>query len=363
MSHLLPLLLLAFAEPPATETDAIVRILAEQQKASDVPGMIAGIIRGDRLVAVGAVGVRKAGDPTPMTSADVEHLGSNTKSMTATMIATLIEEGKLSWDTTLEKVFPAEAKEWHEDWRGVTLHQLLTHTASLPANLNFHKLGSGTTTELRRNILTRDWFKRAPEHKPGSHFLYSNIGYVLAGLMAETVTGKSWEDLMHERLFGPLGMTRTGFGTPGTSGKVDQPWGHVLRDGKAVASQEDNAPPIGPAGTVHAPLADWAKYVIQHLQSEQPATKTKLLLKPETFRKLHTPVLNDYACGWVRLPIPGKKTRYLFHNGSNTFWYAEMWLDPEANVAVLVATNEGGDAARRAVLSAAKDLIVLARKK
>ena len=168
---------------------------------------------------------------------------------------------------------------------------------------------------------------------------------------------------MHERLFGPLGMTRTGFGTPGTSGKVDQPWGHVLRDGKAVASQEDNAPPIGPAGTVHAPLADWAKYVIQHLESERADTKTKLLLKPETFRKLHTPVLDDYACGWVRMPNPGKKSPYLFHNGSNTFWYAEMWLDVDSNVAVLVATNQGGDKATHAVQLAAMDLIVLARKK
>jgi CubicO group peptidase (beta-lactamase class C family) len=358
---LLPVLLPG-GDAARPESEAIVRVLASRRKDADLPGMIAGIIRGDQLVGVGAVGVRKIGDGTPMTSDDVIHLGSNTKSMTATMIATLIEEGKLNWDTTAGQVFPREAESWDADWRAVTLHQLLTHTASLPANAEFRLLPGKTTTEQRRALLAREWLKKPPDAKPGTKHRYSNIGYMLAALMAETVTGKSWEELMRERLFGPLGMTRTGFGPPGTRGKVDQPWGHSTKNDKLVPSQDDNAACLGPAGTVHAPLGDWAKYVIQHLQSERDDAKTKLLLKPETFRKLHTPALEQYACGWLRIP-PSRKTPYLFHNGSNTSWYAEMWLDPESDIAVLVATNVGGDKATRAVQAAAADLIKEARNK
>jgi CubicO group peptidase (beta-lactamase class C family) len=282
--------------------------------------------------------------------------------MTATVIAKLIEEGKLDWDTSLAKVFPREAKAWHPDWRGVTLHQLLTHTASMPAKVEFDKLPGKTTTDQRRAILAQDWLKAAPDPKPGTDHRYSNVGYALAGLVAETVTGTSWEDLMRQRLFKPLEMTRTGFGPPGTPGKVDQPWGHVLQKGEHIPSQSDNPACLGPAGTVHAPIGDWAKFVLQHVQSERTTNRNKLLLKPETFRKLHTPVKDNYACGWQQIPIPGKKEPYLFHSGSNTEWYAEMWLDPQKNLAVLVATNQGGDEARHAVMSTSVDLLLLANK-
>ena len=347
MSPILPLLLVIPAFRAETET--VAQVLERAQKKSEVPGMVAAIVRGDKVTEVAAVGKRKSGDPTPMTTDDLLHLGSNTKSMTATMITTLIEEGKLGWDTTLATVFPHEAESWHADWRAVTLHQLLTHTASLPANVNYHPLRGKTTTDRRRAILEEEWLKKAPDPKPGTRFRYSNVGYMLAALMAETVTGKSWEELMRERLFDPLGMKTAGFGPPGTGDKVDQPWGHLLRKGEHVASRQDNAAWLGPAGTVHASIADWSKFAIQHLQGERGETKTKLLLKPETFRKLHTPVKEHYACGWVQKSFPNKKVPYLWHNGSNTFWYAEMWLDPENDLAVLIATNQGGDAAVQAV--------------
>lgn len=361
MRILFPLLLLYPSSNPSS-SEEIAKVLSAARDKAELPGMVAGIVRGGRLTGVAAVGVRKAGVETPMEADDLVHLGSNTKSMTATVVAKLIEEGKLDWDTPLSKVFPEESKEWHPDWRGVTVHQLLTHTAGLPADVEYDHLKGKTNTDKRRAILAQDWLKEAADPKPGSRFRYSNVGYILAGLVAETVTGKSWEDLMRQLLFEPLGMTRAGFGPPGTPGEVDQPWGHSIEKGKRSPSRLDNPPCLGPAGRVHAPLADWAKFAILHLQGERPGGEAKQLLKPETFRKLHTPVKNNYACGWVRLPTPEKGEPYLFHNGSNTMWYAEMWLDPAKQVAVLVATNEGGFKAEQAVRSAALELLKLAKK-
>jgi CubicO group peptidase (beta-lactamase class C family) len=363
MNAMLPLLLLSpVAGPAPSEAGALQRILTREREKAGVPGMVAAIVRGDRVAATAAVGVRKYGDPTPITAGDQLHLGSITKSMTATMIATLIEEGKLALDTPLVRVFPREARAWHADWQGVTLHQLLTHTASIPDNVSYHSLHGTTNTERRRDILSQEWLKKAPDPKPGTRHRYSNVGYMLAALMAETVTAKSWEDLMRERLFQPLGMGQSGFGPPGTPGQVDQPWGHDFHDGKHLPFQRDNPPVLGPAGTVHAPVADWSKFVVQHLQSERARTRTKLLLKPPTFRILHAPTLNNYACGWGRLATPGGKTPALWHNGSNTLWYAEMWLNPDDNVAVLIAANEAGKAAEGAVRDASAEIQKLLKK-
>jgi CubicO group peptidase (beta-lactamase class C family) len=357
------LMLLPGADTAPSENESVNQVLAIVQRETEVPGIVAAIVRGDQLAGIAAVGVRKFGDPTPITTADLMHLGSNTKAMTATMIATVIEEGKLDWDTSLAKIFPREAEAWHPDWRSVTLHQLLTHTASMPRDISVPKEAGNTTTEQRRAILTQDWLKYPPETKPGTCFRYSNAGYLFAGLVAETVTGKSWETLMRERVFDPLCMKHTGFGVPGTPGKTDQPWGHSVLLGLRIHLQKDNPPWMGPAGTVHAPVADWSKFVVQHLQGERSETKTKLLLKPETFRKLHAPEKEQYACGWVRMPGEGLKVPYLWHNGSIGSWYAEMRLDPENNVAVLVATNQFDDSAQQAVRVAGRELLRIARNK
>ena len=94
----------------------------------------------------------------------------------------------------------------------------------------------------RRYRILRDNLVDPPAASVGKH-LYSNLGYVVAGAMAERVTARSWESLMQERLFAPLGISSAGFGAPGVPGELDQPWGHQ-RDpasGNWVPCQLDNA--------------------------------------------------------------------------------------------------------------------------
>jgi CubicO group peptidase (beta-lactamase class C family) len=103
-----------------------------------------------------------------------------------------------------------------------------------------------------------------PENRPGSTFGCSNTGYVLAGLMAEQVSDQSWEMLMRRRLCEPLVMSTAGFGSPGQPGSVDQPWGHRAVGGQVEPTQADNAPALGPAGTVHCSIQDWSKFAALH---------------------------------------------------------------------------------------------------
>jgi CubicO group peptidase (beta-lactamase class C family) len=319
-----------------------------------LPGLIGAILIGDRLAAAGAIGIRKIGSTQPIKATDQMHIGSCTKAMTATMIGSLVEKGKLSWNSSFRTVFPEMADQFHPQFRSVTLSQLLTHRAGLPLQATWWTLPGSTPTEQRYALLT-GMLERPPLNQPGSTYVYSNVGYVLAGLMAERVANESWESLMRKRLFESLEMASAGFGTPGQSGMVTQPWGHHL-DGKNIRpTQQDNAPAMGPAATVHCSVPDWAKFAALHLAGERGDSK---ILKPETLRTLHIPPPScDYAGGWSVVERSWAGGAALNHNGSNTSWFATIWLAPARNFAILVATNQGDKQAERACDETASALI------
>src|SRR5262249_21838152 len=152
-----------------------------------------------------------------------------------------------------------------------------------------------------------------------------------------------------------LEMASAGFGTPGQSGGVTQPWGHHL-DGKNIKpTQQDNAPSMGPAATVHCSVPDWAKFAALHLAGERGDSR---ILKPATLKTLHIPPPScDYAGGWVVAERSWAGGAALNHNGSNTSWYATIWLAPARNFAILVATNQGDRQAEQACDQTASALI------
>jgi CubicO group peptidase (beta-lactamase class C family) len=316
-------------------------LLAEIIQRHDIPGMTAVLIDGDTVVATGAAGLRKRGGKEKVTLDDRFHIGSCTKTMTATLCAMLVEQGKLKWDTTLAEAFP-DAKRIHADYRKVTLEQLLTNRGGAPGNIPppvWAALWLPKGTASRRMVLDTV-FSQPPEVAPGTKYVYSNFGFAVAGHMAERAAKKPWEDLMRERLFKPLGMSSAGFGAPADRGMVRQPRGH--RGATPVEPTEqgaDNPPAIGPAGTVHCSAPDWAKFVALHLNGARGEGK---LLKPETFKKLHTPPEGSpYAMGWLTGPSPLGKGVALNHAGSNTLWFAVTWVLPESNRAVVVMCNQG----------------------
>jgi hypothetical protein len=95
-------------------------------------GMAAAVLRGERIIAQGAAGVRKRGTAERITLDDRFHLGSCTKAMTATLVAMLVEEGRLNWTTTLGELFADTVKPMHPAWEKVTMRQVLAHRAGLP---------------------------------------------------------------------------------------------------------------------------------------------------------------------------------------------------------------------------------------
>lgn len=332
--------------PAAVEDDPRVgEVLAPVRDEHHLPGLVGAIVSGDRLAAIGAVGIRKIGCRESIRVTDEIHLGSCTKAMTATIVGMLVDEKKLSWGSTIREVFPDLLENVHPDFQAVTLSHLLTHRAGLPHDVPWWRLPGRTPTEQRLAIVTSR-LGEPPLHRPGSTYEYSNVGYALAGLMAESVSGKSWEELMRERLFSPLGMESAGFGPPGRPGAVDQPWGHRESRGQIAPTQIDNPESMGPAGTVHCSMPDWGRFAALHLAAARGRAR---LLKPATFRALQTPPTGfEYAGGWVVCERTWAGGRAFSHNGSNTTWFATIWLAPSINLAFLTATNQGGKTAEKA---------------
>ncbi len=334
------------AAPPAKDVSALLPPIIQKH---DVPGMAVAVVYHGETVALGVAGVRTRGKPDKIATNDRFHIGSDTKAMTAMLCGVLVDEGKLKWDQTLGETFPELKQSMHPQYQAVTLEQLLTHHGGAPGELEKDQLWGklwehkGTPTSARR-LLLQGVTSKAPEATPGEKFIYSNAGFSIAGHMAEKVSGKSWEDLMRQKIFRPLGMTTAGFGAPGKGAKNDQPRGHKP-DGTPVepGPGADNPVAIGPAGIVHCCVGDWAKFAAANL----PSAKKKLV-RPETLKKLHTPAPGDppYAMGWIvadNQPWAGGPA--LTHGGSNTMWFAVAWLAPEKDFAVLVACNQANAAA------------------
>jgi CubicO group peptidase (beta-lactamase class C family) len=315
--------------------DAVEQVRAKHK----LPAMGAVLVTSEGVQAIGVSGTRKRGGATLATTDDLWHLGSDGKAMTATMIARLVERGTMKWEQTLGETFPDLAPQMKADMKSVTLTQLLSHRAGFGANFDAMKyVGRKDLVAARLDVL-REAMAGGLKSKPGSAHLYSNWGYAVAGAMAERAAGKSFEVLMREELFAPLKMTSVGFGGTGTVGKIDQPWPHDGQ-GKPMPSngpEMDNLPVMSPAGTMHMSLADWSRFVAEHIRGAQGKSS---VLKKETFAKLHAVVGNDYALGWIVAQRDWAGGNALSHAGDNTMNSALVWVAPAKDFAVLITVNQ-----------------------
>lgn len=320
---------------PWTDLSATVESIRADNR---VPALAAASIGPGGIEAFGIAGRRSTGADDLVTWDDAFHLGSLTKSMTGTLAGRLVERGLVDFSTPIETVWPNADAGWH----GTTLEDLLKHQSGAPAN--------GSTSQVAelyvRGDATREaraWFAdqlfASPPPAPRGAYLYSNAGIMLAGAMLEALDDRSWEDALRAEVFEPLGMDRCGFGPP-----LDGPWGHAGNNPlDPTLASSDNPAALGPAGTVHCPMEDYSHYVVAHL-TDDPS-----FLDQATWDVLHAPASGDYAAGWIVLSQPWTQGDALFHDGSNTFWYAWAWIAPGADRAYVAFTNRGDTNAEEAL--------------
>lgn len=323
------------ARAPAQPLDAA--LLASLRSRAAAPAMAAVWSARGGTPTVLADGVRSVDSTTAVGPDERWHVGSITKSMTATLAAICVEAGEIGWDTPLQDVLGDRLARMRPAYGPATLMHLLTHRAGVVANIGlfdtpqFDRVPADPVAD--RLAYADIVLAKAPVAALGASETYSNAGYAVAAAMLEARAGKPWEVLMRELLFAPLGMTSAGFGAPDPAAN---PVGHPRR-GQGLRAMPpkgsdlaDNVPAIGPAGRVHLSPADLARYLRAHADRAG-------LLKPASWDRLHAPAFGgDYALGWVVRPDGSR-----WHNGSNTMWYAEAAFDPASGKVAAVCCNSG----------------------
>lgn len=309
---------------------------------------------------VQVTGVRKLGDPTTVTAEDLWHHGSTTKTMTSTLLALLIEESHLTWQSTISEALPAWKDRMLEEHVNTTLAMLGAHRGGLTEDWAtqtdefpfafFKNLRDYSSVE-GRTLVIDFALTRPPIFRPGTQFSYSNTGFMLLGYIIEQMsgTGESWDELMHRRLFKPLGMDqecRIGISLD-TSLPPTNPWPHLQKrnSSKIIPIAPDKCGDIplamGPAGLAFCSLNSYSKFLRFHLDGYKGRpSAANITLSESSFRILHTPWPGDtYSSGaWGIAHVEGAG-HVLKHAGSNGLNYFQVYLAPDVEGAFVAATN------------------------
>lgn len=348
----------------ATAAPGLARARARQAAGLDLPAVLAasgapavgGVwLQGGEVVWQGVAGRRAAEQEAPVAPADPWHLGSNTKAMTAALVARYVEQGRLGWEARLGELLPDVAMD--AAWRETPLTALLAHEGGLldsgligPAWLASAR-ADGRPLPAQRAAFAAETLARRPGGTPGA-FAYGNANYIVAGAVLEALRGQSWEAQMQAELFAPLGMAGAGFGPPAG----DAPRGHQDVAGQLLSMAPetpgaDNPAALGPAGTVHAPLADYARFLAVFTGAGDWLTAASVA-------RLTTPSgpAASYALGWGLTRQPWAAGPVLVHEGSNTRWHAITLVDRDGGRALATVSN-GGPRGRAACVGLAQALL------
>lgn len=348
--------------PNWTSVSDLVRSIRSDTKS---PALILGVAKANEPADVAVDGVRILGSDAPARLDDLWHIGSITKSMTATLIGRLIEKKRLGWDTTLATLLPDY--KLNDQQKKITIHQLMRHRSGLPRDLGFTRamvekiVGEEKDPVKVRERYIRDVLSRPLLHEPGKAFAYSNAGYTLLGFIAERTEKVPFEALMDREVFIPLGMKRTFVGSAGVPSERTR--GHLTGNPPTAHEvDEDLQRMLVPAGNVWISIQDLLTYGKAHMAGLRGKDG---FLRAATIRKLHAALPEDegdeggYASGWSVGPLPGTALRH-GHNGSNGTFVAELAIYPDQELVIASIANRGypvePSPALQAVLAVARNL-------
>lgn len=343
LSHLLAAslgILLLFSSPcPAQQgiTARVDDLIHTEMRLQHIPGLSLAVIQDGRVLLSKGYGFADVEHQVPVKPETVFQSGSMAKQFTATAVMMLVEEGKLSLDDKISKYFPDAP----ESWKDITVRHLLTHTAGMG--------DFSPDFDLRRDYTEEDLLAKIKSiplaYHPGDGWDYSNLGYVLSGILVRKVTGKFYGDYLAERVFRPLGMT---------SARVisesdiipNRASGYHLVKGE-LKNQEWVSPSVNTTadGSLYLTILDMEKW--------DAVLYGEKLLKQASLAQMWAPVrLKDgttkaYGFGWHTDVMHGR--RILFHGGAwqgfksfivrlpderlTLVFFANLWQTNESRIA------------------------------
>lgn len=319
------------AQRHESEVDALMAPYA----AKGGPGASLLVVRNGRVVLEKGYGLADVERRVPVRAESNFRLASLSKQFTATAIMLLVAEGKLRYDDLIAKFVTGLP----EFGRGVTVRQLLNHTGGLPDYEDFVP-DSQTAQVHDRDIPALIAHAHAAKFAPGSRYDYSNTGYVLLALVVERASGRRFADLLHERIFAPLGMHGTIALEEGRSVVRHRAYGyHVDTAGTRLTDQSNTSATLGDGGIYSSAvdLARWDRALERHTLVS--AAAQRLAWTPPV---LPNGKASEYGFGWFVDQDRG--TMRLRHHGESRGFTNGIVRYPEPRITVVILTNRTGGA-------------------
>lgn len=326
--------------------DGLPAYVEKARQEWHIPGVAIAVVKDDKIIYARGFGVRRVGGNEPVDENTVFAIGSSGKAFTAASLALLVDDGKLAWDGPVRSYM--KSFELFDPYvtRNVTIRDLLTHRTGVGgAGL----LWSGSGFD-RNEIIHRLRFQ---DQSIGfrNRFQYNNEMFITAGEIVPAVTGISWDDFLKQRIFGPLGMSRTDTSVHKFAGMDNVSTPHILVDGKLVPIQYRDGDNGGGAGNINSSAHDVAQWL--RLQLGKGVYDGKRILSEAVIEEMRTPQIAlplggykdmmptahvaTYGMGWFLSEYRGHKL--VQHGGAIDGNMANVAMIPEKNIGVVVLTN------------------------
>ncbi len=329
--------------PDFAGIDAVVTSIMKEWR---VPGLALGIVKDGQVLYLKGYGFRDVEKQLPMTPETRLAIGSNSKSFTVALMGMLVDQKKLAWDTPVRQYLPDFKLYDMYATEKMTPRDLVSHRSGLPRH---DLLWYG------RNFTRKELFERLQYLEPSVSFRekwqYQNLMFLSAGILVERITGRTWEDLVREQIFTPLGMTRSLPGATGMDATDNFAWPYLKRDDAVVRVPIRNIDQMGPAGSITSSVEDMMKYVrfrIDHgagawgpklsKAAEDQIQSPQMVVGSESGAAIWPGMdLVTYGLGVAVASYRGHET--VIHGGGIDGFISQMSWMPKEKLGIVVLTN------------------------
>lgn len=316
-----------------------------EQALSDyqVPGMAVGVIVDGHVIYAKGFGFRDLESQLPVTPDTLFAIGSCTKAFTTFAMGNLVDEGKIDWDQPVIDILP-EFRLWDQfATTNVTIRDLLTHRSGMPRH-EFVWYNS----KMDKNEMLRRIRYLQPSFEIRQRYQYGNLMYFTSGLAIERAAGKTWEEVIQERILDPLDMTHTNFSVDTTQNSYNFAYPYLEKHDQLKKIPFRNLSLIAAAGSINSNVKDMCHWV--QMQLAGGVYQNKALISPSTLQELHAPqviipgapeskesMVYAYAMGWGVLSYRGHY--YVSHDGVSDGFTSVVGFLPKENIGVIVLVN------------------------
>ncbi|MDP9226888.1 MAG: serine hydrolase [Actinomycetota bacterium] len=334
-------------QPPVGFPESLDRYIEQAMRDWEVPGLAIAIVRNDSVLVAKGFGVRELGKPERVDANTVFNIASLTKSFTTTAAAMLVDEGKVSWDAPAKQYLPGLEFSNPYLTAEVSMRDLLSHRTGLHGSNMMWVL-----TDISRPEIIRRARYLQPDRPFRTEEIYSNVGFTIAGEALAAAAHTSYEDLIRQRIFAPLGMRSTTISMADLARQTNKVSPHAVIGGAQRAFPWRDIDIIAPAGAINSTANDMATWL--RFQMGDGAFAGKRLVSAAQLAETHspqtifrvTPAMKrgrqvqgwpGYGLGWNIMDYRGRQM--VWHGGNGDGQPALMTIFPDDRLGIIVMLN------------------------